>query len=107
MQAIVLAAVGALLIGAIHGCSPITQVRRVESGEARSCERLDTFRLVEFFPFGQATPSAHQVRHQARRHTCEMGGNAMLITNNYIEVTQGGWDIIFEGVGLSCDFDKT
>ena len=107
MQAIVLAAVGALLIGAIHGCSPITQVRRVESGEARSCEWLDTFRLVEFFPFGQATPSAHQVRHQARRHTCEMGGNAMLITNQYIEVTHGGWDIFYEGVGLNCNVDKS
>ncbi len=107
MQAIVLAMAGALLMGAIFGCTPIVQVRRVESAEARSCERLDTFRLVEFFPFGQATPHAHQVRHQARRRTWEMGGNAMLITNQYIEVTHGGWDIFYEGVGLNCNVDKS
>ena len=31
----------------------------------------------------------------------------MLITNQYIEVTRGGWDIFYEGVGLKCDFTKT
>ena len=107
MRAILLATAGALLLGAIYGCSPSMQVRRVEAAKAQSCERLDRFQLVEFFPFGQATPSAYKVRHHARRRAFEMGGNAMLITNQYIEVTQGGWDIFYEGVGLKCDFTKT
>ena len=107
MQAIVLAAAGALLMGAICGCSPSMQVRRVEAAEARSCERLDRFRLVGLYPFGQSTLSTLQLRHQARRRAWEMGGNAMLTTNEYIEVGEGGWDIVYEGIALKCDFTKT